>query len=279
MIKACVIGAPISHSRSPLIHRHWLKIHGIDGSYERKHVEPADLQTFFTELKQGAFAGCNVTLPHKEAAMSLVDHVDERATRIGALNTVYLRDGQLHGTSSDGCGFHANLQQSIPGLDLHGATILVLGAGGSARAIVDEMLRNGAAHIVVTNRTPERAVQLAEFFGNKVVAANADKIPQHTALADIIINTTSAGIADTSPLSLPFELARPGTIVADINYVPLVTSLLRDAEAHGLRIVPGLGMLLHQAVTGFELWFGVRPVVTPELYDLIATDVMEQTPK
>jgi shikimate dehydrogenase len=271
--KACVIGWPISHSRSPLIHGYWLKYHGLPGSYERKPVEPKNLPAFFETLRKGDFVGCNVTLPHKQNTLALVDNPDARVTRIGALNTVWKEAGSLHATTTDGPGFVANLQSALPDFALKNGTAVVLGAGGSARAIIDEMLRQGAPKVIVFNRTKARAEELAKLFGPHVQASDAIDLPSQFANAHLLINTTSAGIADSEKLVVPWQALNKNAVVSDISYVPLVTPFLEDAKTRGHRIVTGLGMLLHQAVFGFEKWFGVKPAVTPELYTLIARDI------
>jgi shikimate dehydrogenase len=271
--KACVIGWPIAHSRSPLIHGYWLKQHGISGSYDRVPVEPENLASFFQSLRDGRFTGCNVTLPHKQNALKYIDHPDERVARIGALNTVWKQEGKFHATSTDGPGFLANLQATIPDFKVQGAAATVLGAGGSARAITDELLRNGCVTVTIYNRTKARADELKQLFGPQVKVADHQDLAQHLTKTDLLINTTSAGIGDAEALHLPWAELKQNAVVSDITYVPLVTQFLQDAKARRLRTVTGLGMLLHQAVFGFEKWFGVKPAVTDELYTLVARDI------
>jgi shikimate dehydrogenase len=273
MIKACVIGHPVSHSRSPLIHGYWLKLLGLEGRYEKRDIKPEDLATFLRQLPDSEFAGCNITLPHKESACAHIDVLDERARSIGAINTVYVRDGKTYATSTDGHGFAANINWHAPDFALNGINVVVLGAGGSAKAIVDELLRQGAGAIAVANRTLAKATQIAAQFGPKVVAKDLGRLDDELASANLVVNTTSAGIANNEALAVDFSKLRARTFVADINYVPLTTPFLVAAKRHGCRIVPGLGMLLHQAVPGFELWFGKRPTVTQELYTLVARDI------
>lgn len=273
MIKACVIGWPIAHSRSPLIHNYWIKRHGLQGLYEKVPVEPASLERFFQTLRRGDFVGCNTTLPHKEIAVSFVDEPDERVRRIGALNTVWLNDNKLYATSTDGPGFVSNVMDHSKGFIFSGKTVTILGAGGSARAIVDELLRQGVERVQIQNRTQERAEQLARHFGNTVTAVSTRNIQQALAITDLLINTTSQGMNNGSQMDISWEQLKPSAIVADIVYTPLVTTFLKTAETRGHVIVPGLGMLLHQAVIGFEKWFGVTPEVTPELHRLIARDI------
>ena len=273
MKKACVVGWPITHSRSPLIHGHWLKKHGIDGSYERKAIEPQDFPAFVENLPASGLQGFNVTAPHKEMAASLITHSDDRVRRTGSANTVYLREGQVHATSTDGAGFCNNVLAAIPGSSFSGKTVLMLGAGGSARAISDELLRRGVRHIHVANRTVSKAEDLRTIFGPQVIPVTPEEVIPLLSTCDLLVNTTTLGLNDKENPDIDVAKLKDAAIVADIVYVPLKTRLLREAEARGLRIVPGLGMLLHQAVEGFSLWFGVRPEVTQELYDLVARDI------
>jgi shikimate dehydrogenase len=273
MIKACVIGWPIAHSRSPLIHNYWIKHHGLSGNYDKKPVEPESLRTFFESLKQGDVAGCNVTIPHKETALAFMDHADERVRRIGALNTVWRVDGKLHATSTDGPGFVANVRDHCPAFQFKGATATVLGAGGSARAIVDELLRCGVTHIAILNRTTARAQQLSAHFGSGVRAVEVPQLSQVLQSTDLLINTTPQGLTTENRIEIPWDQLKTTAVVADIVYTPLVTSFLKAAQQRGHDIVPGLGMLLHQAVIGFEKWFGVTPKVAPELYAMVAKDI------
>jgi shikimate dehydrogenase len=272
-MKAGVIGWPIAHSRSPLIHGTWLKDFGIDGTYDRWPVKPEELGAFFEKLKQQNMAGCNVTIPHKEQAFQFIDDADERAARIGAINTVWREGGKLRATSTDGVGFCDNVEQQHRDFTWRDRNVLILGAGGSAVAIADEILRRGAARICVANRSLERAESLARKFGASVEAHVLADLPALMPHAHLIVNTTSLGMTGEPSLDLDIASLQPDAIVADIVYVPLKTALLTAAENRGLRIVTGLGMLLHQAVPGFERWFGRKPAVTPELYDLIARDI------
>ena len=273
MIRASVIGWPIHHSRSPLIHGYWLKLHGIDGRYTKEAVPPEDLQNFIHSLRTGERVGTNVTMPHKEAARPFVDEPDDRVRSIGALNTIWRQDGKLHATSTDGPGFIANVRQTFPDVEIAEAPVTVLGAGGSARSLVDELLREGADHIYIHNRTHTRAEELANHFGTKVKAISSQDLPAAFADTGLLINTTSAGMNNNGDIDTPLPYLRHTAVVSDIVYTPLVTSFLKSARSRGHRIVPGLGMLLHQAVVGFDKWFGVRPEVTQELHDLIARDI------
>ncbi len=273
MIRASVIGWPISHSRSPLIHNHWIKQHGIDGSYDTQAVAPEQLSDFISSLRNGERVGCNVTIPHKETAISAVDEPDERVLRVGALNTIWRKNGRLHATSSDGQGFMANLVQTLPQFAVTDAAVTILGAGGSTRALTDELLRSGVQGVSIHNRTHSRAEDVAQHFGGKVRAVTTNDLAEVLKDTHLLINTTAAGMNSEGALDVPWSSLRKTAAVADIVYTPLITSFLKKAEKNGHAIVPGLGMLLHQAVIGFEKWFGVKPEVTSELYDLVAKDI------
>jgi shikimate dehydrogenase len=258
MIKASVIGWPISHSRSPLIHGYWLKQHRIN---------------FIFSLRAGNHVGTNVTIPHKQTAMAWIDMPDERASRIGALNTIW-RDGhKLHATSTDGPGFMANVQHCLPTFECAARPVTILGAGGSTRALVDELLRQRVTDIRIWNRTKSRAAVISGHFGAAVTPIDSVELERAFADTGLLINTTSAGMNGEGELELPWPKLHTKAVVADIVYTPLITPFLQKASTRGHAIVPGLGMLLHQAVVGFEKWFGVRPEVTDALYDLIARDI------
>ena len=272
MIRACVIGWPISHSRSPLIHGYWLKKYGIDGAYEKKAVEPENLENFLNSLASQGYAGCNVTIPHKEHAFRIAKP-DQPARDLGAANTLYLRDGILHATSTDGEGFIASLKADVPGLELVGKSALVLGAGGAARAIIQALLQQGFDRIDLANRTSERADELARHFGPRVKPIAWEKINDAMEGQALLVNTTSLGMKGQPPLAVSLEKLPRTATVADIIYVPLETPLLKAAMERGNHTSGGLGMLLHQAMRGFELWFGTRPEVTAELRTLVEADV------
>ncbi len=268
--RAFVVGHPIAHSRSPLIHGHWLRTHGLAGSYERIDVAPADFSAFLTGLESAGLAGGNVTIPHKESAFALVERRDAAAEAIGAVNTVWLEAGRLCGANTDAYGFAANLDVGAPGWRDADAA-LVLGAGGAARAIVHALRQAGIARIVIANRARSRAEALADGFGVESVAWDA--IGGELVRSDLVVNTTSLGMAGKGVLDLDLDELRSTSIVTDIVYVPLETPLLAAARARGLRTVDGLGMLLHQAVPGFERWFGVRPQVDAALRAIILADL------
>lgn len=273
MIKACVIGWPISHSRSPLIHGYWLKQHGIEGVYTRQPVEPSSLGSFIGGLGAAGYAGCNVTIPHKEAVFDLVRRADESTERLGAVNTVYLRDGQVLGTNTDGEGFINSLKQDAPELQLAGSRCVVLGAGGASLAVVNALLLQGVAQVTVANRTREKANQLKLRFGDRVAPIAWDQAGDQLDDCSLLVNTTSLGMKGQPNLDIDLSRLAQTAVVTDIVYTPLRTPLLEQAAARGNIVVEGLGMLLHQAVRGFSLWFGVTPQVTPELHDLVARDI------
>ncbi|MBZ6077022.1 shikimate dehydrogenase [Microvirga puerhi] len=279
MTKAFIVGHPIKHSRSPLIHGHWLERHGREGSYERLDITPADFPDFVRTFAARGFAGGNVTIPHKEAAYLAVDRRTERAERLKAVNTLWVENGLVWGDNTDVLGFMAHLDQSL-GQDWEQAvdTAFVVGAGGAARAIVAGLQDRPIRRIVVTNRTAAKTEELIRDFAGGTVQLESipwEKREEAVAVADLIVNTTSLGMAGQPPLELDLARARQGAAVADIVYVPLKTPLLAAAEARGLRIVDGLGMLLHQAVPGFARWFGVTPTVTPDLRAIVLADIGE----
>lgn len=273
MKRAAVIGWPIEHSRSPLIHGHWLRKHGIDGSYTKVAVKPEQVAGFLATLAEQGLAGCNVTLPHKEAAFRAASERDASAVAVGAANTLWLDGGKLHAANTDTYGFMRHLEVSAPEWRTRDRPVLVLGAGGAARGIVYGLLEAGVGEVRVANRTPARAEEIAGHFGPRVRVLGWEAAVGAAGDAGLLINTTSLGMAKTGPLD--FDVARlPGdAVVADIVYVPLETALLAAARARGLVCVDGLGMLLHQAVPGFTRWFGVTPEVTPELRQIIVADI------
>jgi shikimate dehydrogenase len=271
---AFVVGHPIKHSRSPLIHGHWLRRYHIEGSYERVDVPPQAIAAFLNSLAERGFRGGNVTIPHKEAAYRLAGELTDRARRLEAVNTVWLDDGRLHGDNTDILGYVAHLDQTLgTGWEAGIDSALVLGAGGAARAVVAGLLDRGVGRIVVANRTLARAEEIVALAPPRVAAAGWADLGKHMAAANLLVNTTSLGMAGQPPLDLNLEPMRAGAVVSDIVYVPLETPLLADARRRHLRTVDGLGMLLHQAVPGFERWFGVRPEVTAELRALVVADI------
>jgi shikimate dehydrogenase len=273
MKKACVIGWPIKHSRSPLIHGHWLQQAGIDGTYTKVAVEPERLSAFISGLAEAGFAGCNVTVPHKQSVVPLMHDVDEAARAIGAINTIWLEGGRLRGSNTDAEGFLKHLETSVPNWSQASKPAIVLGAGGAARAAVYALLSAGLDRIYVANRTLKNAEALAETFGNRVQAIDFAGLQKFGNTAGLLVNTTTLGMDGAPALEFDTAILSPSCVVYDIVYVPLETPLLTAARARGLRVVDGLGMLLHQAVPGFERWFGVRPAVTAKLRDLVVADL------
>lgn len=265
MKKAFVIGYPIDHSVSPIIHGTWLAHHGIDAAYEAVAVAPSELPDFIARVRDGAYVGGNVTIPHKEAVMALVDEIDPLAKKIGAVNTVVNRDGRLYGTNTDYLGFLANLDAGAPGWSEGLASAIVLGAGGAARAILAGLIDRRVPRIHLLNRTPARAQALAAEFGDRVTAGPLSAFGAVARGAGLVVNTSSVGMGGTGFEGLELDALAPGAVVTDIVYTPLVTPLLAEARAKGFATVDGLGMLLHQAVPGFAAWFGVTPEVTDDL--------------
>jgi shikimate dehydrogenase len=265
MRRACVIGWPIEHSRSPAIHGYWLKHYKIDGEYRAEAVRPGDLAALLGSLAK-TYVGANVTLPHKEEALRLADHVDAAARAIGAANTLWLDEtGKLHASNTDAFGFMTNLEQQAPGWNDKRRQIVVLGAGGAARAILYGLIEAGVGKILLLNRSRDRAEALAKSFGPKVEVGDWNQRNQALSSAGLLVNTTSLGMVGKPPLDLDLAVLPNDAVVADIVYNPLETELLAAARARGNRVVDGLGMLLYQAVPGFERWFGMCPEVTPEL--------------
>jgi shikimate dehydrogenase len=272
--KAFVVGHPISHSRSPLIHGFWLREHGLQGSYERIDVAPADFTAFLRGFPDRGFRGGNVTIPHKEAAFRLVDAPTPRARRLQAANTLWIEDGRLHGDNTDELGFMASLDQTL-GSDWSepARTALVLGAGGAARAVIAGLLDRGLERVLIANRTLERAEDLSAFDRARIEPIAWEAVGTALPDADVLVNTTSLGMTGQPPLDLALDGLPDRAVVTDLVYVPLETPLLAAARRRGLRAVDGLGMLLHQAVPGFARWFGVTPMVTPALRAHVVADL------
>jgi shikimate dehydrogenase len=268
---ACLIGWPAAHSRSPLIHRYWLRTLGIDGGYVIEAVPPDEFKGFVLRLSLRGFVGANVTIPHKEQALAL-SKPDARAKAVGAANTLWFKDGELCSTNTDVEGFINNLDASAPGWD-KAEEALVLGAGGASRAVVFGLIERGIKTVHLANRTIERAQALAAQFGASVQPVGWDKVPELLPRGGLLVNTTSLGMHGQPPLEIDIGRLPDGAVVADLVYVPLQTELLAAAQKRGLKTADGLGMLLHQAVRGFELWFGRRPQVTAELRTLVEADL------
>ena len=277
MQRACVIGWPVEHSRSPLIHLYWLKRYCIDGAYAKEAVRPEDLAEFLGSLGAQGYAGANVTLPHKEAALRLAVVVDEAARTIGAANTLWLdQAGRLCASNTDSYGFITNLNDKAPGWNDARRPVMVLGAGGAARAILHGLLNEGASRILLANRTRGRAEALAQAFGPAVTVIDWEDRERALSGCGLLVNATSLGMTGKEPLDIDLAALPSEAVVADIVYSPLETRLLASARARGNRAVDGLGMLLHQAVPGFERWFGIRPEVTAELTAYVAATLGEK---
>ena len=268
---ACIIGWPVEHSRSPLIHNYWLKTYRIPGEYRREAVPPDRFRGFVESLAACGYVGANVTVPHKEAALAW-SQPDDRARAVGAANTLWL-DGVLRSTNTDVEGFLDNLDSSAPGWDRNLRKVVVLGAGGAAHAVVYALLQRGIDHVVVANRTQRRAEALRERFGARVHPARWNE--RNAALDDtgLVVNATTLGMAGQPEPGLEVGRLPSRAVIADLVYAPLVTPLTRAAKARGLRSADGLGMLMHQAVRGFMLWFGKKPEVTAELRTLLEADL------
>src|SRR6202171_4814368 len=268
---ACLIGWPAAHSRSPLIHHYWLRTLGIEGGYVIEAVPPDEFEGFILRLSLRGFVGANVTIPHKESALAL-SKPDERARAVGAANTLWFEDGELRSTNTDVEGFINNLDACAPGWD-KASDALVLGAGGASRAVVFGLIERGIPRVHLANRTIERARALAAHIGAEVHPVGWEAIGDLLPRAELLVNTTSLGMHGQPALELDAGRLPSHAVVADLVYVPLETPLLAAARARGLETADGLGMLLHQAVRGFELWFGQRPEVTSELRDLVEADL------
>src|SRR6056297_3900709 len=259
---AGVIGSPIAHSKSPQLHGHWLRVNGLKGFYIPMDVAADDLEEVLRSLPKAGFVGINVTVPHKEKVMELADLVTDRATLIGAANTlIFRKDGRIHADNTDGYGFIQNLRHNAPGWDPKAGPAAVLGAGGAARAVVASLLDAGVPEIMISNRTRVKAEALQADFGSRLTVVDWVQAGNMLEDALTVVNTTSLGMIGKPPLRVPLDGLRQEAVVTDLVYAPLKTRLLLEAEKAGCATVDGLGMLLYQAIPGFERWFGVRPVV------------------
>jgi shikimate dehydrogenase len=259
---AGVIGSPIAHSKSPKLHQHWLKVHGIKGYYVPMDVSQSDLREVVAALPKAGFVGCNVTIPHKETVLALADVVTDRAALIGAANTlIFRKDGRLHADNTDGYGFIANLRQNAPDWNPATGPAAVIGAGGGARAVIASLIEVGAPEIRIANRTRARAEALRTEFGAKVVVHDWVQAGNMLEGAATVVNTSSLGMVGKPEFRIPLDALSAKAVVTDLVYTPLRTHLLEEASAMGCVTVDGLGMLLHQAAPAFERWFGIRPEV------------------
>lgn len=267
---AGVIGHPVAHSRSPALHGYWLRRYGLKGHYVPIDIAPLDLPDLIRTLPRLGFVGLNVTIPHKEAILQIADIVTDRAALIGAANTlIYRKDGRIHADNTDGAGFLANLRQSAPDWQPARGAAAVLGAGGAARAVLSALLEAGVPEIWLTNRTRPKADALRQAFGSRIVVFDWSQAGNIVEEAATVVNTTALGMTGQPELRVPLDGLHPGQLVTDLVYSPLETRLLSTARMAGCMVVDGLGMLLHQAVPGFERWFGHRPEVDQALRDAV----------
>lgn len=267
---AGVIGSPIGHSKSPKLHGHWLKKYGLPGFYIPMEVAPENLETVLRTLPKAGFVGANITVPHKEAALEIADLVTDRATLIGAANTLIFReDGKIHADNTDGYGFIENLRQGAPEWNPKAGSAVVLGAGGAARAILASLLNAGVPEILLSNRTRLRAEALQQEFGKRIRVVDWVQAGNTLEDAALVVNTTSLGMTGKPELRIPLDGLQKQAVVTDIVYSPLKTRLLQVAEEVGCHTVDGLGMLIYQAVPGFERWFGQRPEVDEDVRKVI----------
>jgi len=271
--KAFVCGHPIVHSRSPKLHGYWLAEYGIEGSYEAIDIDPLHFDAFMADLYESGFAGGNITLPHKEAAFRAAEHYDDASREIGAVNTLWFEEGELFAMNTDVYGFLANLDEHAPGWSDDRGAAVVLGAGGAARAVLYALKARGFGDIRIVNRTVERAQMLVSRFGPAFSAHSLEAADSLLSDCSLVVNTTALGMHGKDSLDVDLNRLPDHALVTDIVYVPLETPLLAAAGQRGLKTVDGLGMLLHQAVRGFELWFGRRPEVTAELRALVEADL------
>jgi shikimate dehydrogenase len=272
--RACVIGWPVEHSRSPMIHRYWLSLYGINGAYAKEAVPPEEARAFMRSLSNHGYVGANVTLPHKLLALEASDVADEAARAIGAANTLWLDgEGKLNASNTDAYGFMTNLVEQAPRWNERRRPVVVLGAGGAARAVVYGLIKAGASKVLLANRSRARADDLACAFPPRVEVVDWDDRDRVLAGCGLLVNTTSLGMTGQAPLKIDLGALPPDAVVADIVYSPLETPLLAEARKRGNFAVDGLGMLLYQAVPGFERWFGMRPEVTPALKACVAASL------
>jgi shikimate dehydrogenase len=259
---AGVIGTPIEHSKSPVLHGHWLKTYGIAGHYIPMNIARKDLEQVIRTLPRMGFVGLNVTIPHKEAALKLADKVSDRAALIGSANTlIFAQDGSIHADNTDGYGFIENLRSGAPNWSAAAGPAVVLGAGGAARAVISSLLDAGVPEIRLANRTRARADAMRSEFGTRIEVTEWVKAGEMIEGAATVINTTSLGMVGMAELNVSMVHLSSEMVVTDLVYNPLETAFLKSAREAGCQVVDGLGMLLHQAAPGFERWFGQRPEV------------------
>lgn len=272
--QVCILGRGITYSRSPLIHNHWIAKYGLDAEYSICDLAEEKLPEFLASIREGKQAGCNVTIPYKQTVIEYLDAIDDAALAIGSVNTIYRSNGLLRGTSTDGAGYIGHLRNIHPDLQLKNAKVLILGAGGAARSIADALVTAGCSVIYVANRTLEKAEAIARFHPDIIKPVAWDDLDSTAGAVDLLINTTSLGMVGRQALVFPLEDTQPDCVVSDIVYAPLETEFLATARALGRPVLDGFGMLLHQAVPGFQLWFGITPEVTDELRHLVEQDLL-----
>ncbi|MGI9514121.1 MAG: shikimate dehydrogenase [Anderseniella sp.] len=270
----CILGHGITYSRSPLIHGYWMKKYGVDSEYGICDLTAEQLPDFLKSIRTGKFAGCNITTPHKQAVIPYLDALDDAASAIGSVNTIYRRDGLLRGTSTDGAGYIGHLRTAHPDLQLKNAKVLILGAGGAARSIADALVQCGCSEVHVANRTLQKARDIAGLRPGIIKPVAWDNVHSVAGHVGLVVNTTSLGMIGRQPLVFPVASTRRDCVISDIVYAPLETELLAQARELGRPVLDGLGMLLHQAAPGFQLWFGIEPEVTDELRTLVEQDLL-----
>ena len=273
MKHACVVGHKISHSRSPLIHNYWIRQHRLDADYTIRDIAADQLVALISDIREGHLVGCNVTVPHKQAIIPLLDQIDAAAKLTGSVNTIYNDNGLISGTSTDGEGFLTHLLTDHPDFNITGAHVVILGAGGAARSIIGAFSAAGISKITIANRSRTRAEEIASLVSSVATVVSPEDLDEAAPTANLIVNTTSLGTGGKGEFAFPMDKTPAHCIFADIVYVPITTPFLARAHSLGRPTLDGLGMLLHQAVRGFQLWFGIRPEVTDELRQLIEKDI------
>ena len=267
---AAVLGHPINHSKSPKLHNYWLSLFDIDGHYVPLDIDPRNFENSIRALSGLGFVGANVTIPYKEKVLKIADKISDRAAIIGAANTLtFLQDGRIYADNTDGYGFLQNIKCKYNDWTAGEGTSVVFGAGGASRAILGALIEDGANDIILANRTRSRADQLRSDFGAKIKVVDWMKVQNYLSDASTVINATSLGMDGKADLPIPLQGLNKNTLVTDIVYTPLNTPLLENAAKRGCRTVDGLGMLIHQAIPGFERWFGVKPDVSENLRKLL----------
>lgn len=269
---AGVIGNPISHSKSPRMHKYWLQKYDLPGDYVPLHVAEDDLEKVIRAMPKMGFVGANVTIPHKVNVMAIADQVSDRATLVGAANTlIFKNDGKIYADNTDGYGFMANIRQAVPDWNPSAGPAAVFGAGGAARAVIVALADAGVPQIYLSNRTRPKAEALKAEFGTRIKVVDWVQAAHMLDDAVTVVNTTSLGMTGAAEFRVPLDRLKPGMVVTDLVYTPLRTRLLDEAAQAGCTVVDGLGMLLHQGVPGFERWFGVRPEVDDALRDMMVS--------